>query len=169
MTKMKNYIQGIGSQMSTHSINHVGCILTIPGTYAKQAEVLLQKVAIDVSPICKRHGWTIETLREIHTKDETLLGMNIDCCEVQLRLRFGSNFLPYHEILGTALHELAHMEIGPHNQDFHRLVDQLENEYVETIINSLSKVQLTLSQYPLDREKKRQLLADAAEKRLKKL
>ena len=33
--------------------------------------------------------------------------------------------LPFESLLGTMLHELAHMEVGPHNADFYRLLGEL--------------------------------------------
>ena len=39
-----------------------------------------------------------------------------------------SPFFSRQEVLGTLLHELAHIEIGPHNDAFYRLLDELFSE-----------------------------------------
>lgn len=38
------------------------------------------------------------------------------------------NFYPYENLLGTTLHELVHMEIGPHSAKFYKMLDQLTDE-----------------------------------------
>ena len=48
--------------------------------------------------------------------------------EIKLRLRNAhsrESFLPYTCILGTMLHELCHNHIGPHNQSFYKLLEEL--------------------------------------------
>ncbi|KAK4538403.1 hypothetical protein CDCA_CDCA17G4428 [Cyanidium caldarium] len=40
----------------------------------------------------------------------------------------GSPFFSRQEVLGTLLHELVHIEIGPHNDAFYRLLDELFSE-----------------------------------------
>ena len=54
--------------------------------------------------------------------------MNVDCTEIRVRLRYDDEFLEYDDTVGTVLHELAHMEIGPHNAQFYELVESLELE-----------------------------------------
>lgn len=58
-----------------------------------------------------------------------LLGLNINKGrEVRIRLRAFNNdlaFLPFEQVLDTMLHELCHIEIGPHNAEFYRLWDEL--------------------------------------------
>ena len=61
------------------------------------------------------------------------LGLNVgggegSTREIKLRLRYANsqeNFLPYTSILGTMLHELCHNHIGPHNQKFYTLLEEL--------------------------------------------
>ena len=56
-------------------------------------------------------------------------GLNIDGGrEIKIRLiEFGSKdqYLPYEAIIGTLLHELCHNEVGPHNAQFYKLLDQI--------------------------------------------
>lgn len=34
-------------------------------------------------------------------------------------------FLPYEAIVGTMLHELCHNDVGPHNAQFYKLLDEI--------------------------------------------
>lgn len=56
-------------------------------------------------------------------------GLNIDGGrEIKIRLiELGSKdqYLPYEAIIGTMLHELCHNEVGPHNAQFYKLLDQI--------------------------------------------
>ena len=57
--------------------------------------------------------------------------------KICLRLRYPGDqnqFLPIEEVVDTMLHELCHNEIGPHNQEFHALWDQLRKEH-EGLVN----------------------------------
>lgn len=38
------------------------------------------------------------------------------------------SFYPYEALLYTMLHELVHMEIGPHNAKFYKMLDELRDE-----------------------------------------
>lgn len=52
--------------------------------------------------------------------------------KICLRLRYpGDNnqFLPIEQVVDTMLHELAHNLIGPHNEQFHALWDQMRKEH----------------------------------------
>lgn len=57
------------------------------------------------------------------------MGLNVGGgAEVKLRLRRPErqwDFFPYEQILDSMLHELCHNEIGPHNADFYKLLDEL--------------------------------------------
>lgn len=62
-----------------------------------------------------------------------LLGVNVNKgVQVKLRLRRVNNdgdFLSYHEILDTMLHELCHNAHGPHNASFYKLWDELRKVF----------------------------------------
>ncbi|KAF9140404.1 hypothetical protein BG015_001671 [Linnemannia schmuckeri] len=88
-----------------------------------------------VRPIMKAHGWKITTLAEFYTKG--LLGMNTNRgWKIQLCLRYHNDentFLPWEDILGTMLHELAHNIRGPHDQQFYKALDGLNDEYDKVV------------------------------------
>merc|ERR1712187_92266 len=50
--------------------------------------------------------------------------------KIQIRLRRtkDDDFFPYEDVLGTLLHELVHNEVGPHNAQFYKLLDELQKE-----------------------------------------
>ena len=68
------------------------------------------------------------------------LGLNIgggrgNTHEIRLRLRqphSKGEFLPFESVLGTMLHELCHNHIGPHNQSFYALLDELRKACLKT-------------------------------------
>lgn len=62
-------------------------------------------------------------------KNRSLLGLNVGAgIHIKLRLRRpdrDEDFLPFHEVLDTMLHELCHNKISPHNASFYKLWDEL--------------------------------------------
>lgn len=62
-------------------------------------------------------------------KNRCLLGLNVGRgIHVKLRLRRpdrDEEFLPYHEVLDTMLHELCHNAHSPHNASFYKLWDEI--------------------------------------------
>lgn len=98
----------------------------------REAKALLQRAADQVKPIMARRKWAVLLLVEFYPPMPNLLGMNHNHGErIEIRLRSPSNrdaFLPYESILGTLLHELAHIEVGPHNAQFYKLLDELQDE-----------------------------------------
>lgn len=79
----------------------------------------------------KARNWKIGTLAEFYRSG--LLGMNTNRgAKIELCLRYHNNeneFLPWEEILGTMLHELAHNIRGPHDEQFYKALNDLNNEY----------------------------------------
>lgn len=79
-----------------------------------------------------RRKWAVPLLNEFYPQTPNLLGLNHNHGErIDIRLRSPSNprsFLPYSSILGTLLHELAHIDVGPHNAAFYKLLDALKRE-----------------------------------------
>ena len=73
--------------------------------------------------------WFPQVLMDHRNKALPIQGLNINRgAEVKLRLReFDSTgkFLPYEAVVGTMLHELCHNDIGPHNAQFYKLLDEI--------------------------------------------
>ncbi|GJJ76603.1 DNA-dependent metalloprotease WSS1 [Entomortierella parvispora] len=101
----------------------------------EEAMKMLKKVATMVRPIMKAHGWKITHLEEFFRKG--LLGMNTNRgWKIQLCLRYHNDenrFLPWEEILGTMLHELAHNIRGPHDEKFYKALNDLNDEYDKVV------------------------------------
>lgn len=99
---------------------------------ADHAIFLLRKIASMVKPIMRRRNWRVGILAEFVPSDKGLLGLNTNYGEkINLRLRYAGDetqFLPLEEVVDTMLHELVHNDIGPHNEKFHALLDQLRDE-----------------------------------------
>ncbi|KAF9113187.1 hypothetical protein BGX27_002028 [Mortierella sp. AM989] len=130
---------GIGGGMaavimsSNDLISNITCLTSKKNH--EEALRILKKVATMVRPIMKAHGWKTTTLAEFYTKG--LLGMNTNSgWKIQLCLRYHSDenrFLPWEEIIGTMLHELAHNIRGPHDEKFYKALNDLNNEYDKVI------------------------------------
>ena len=103
--------------------------LKLPGQ--EEAQKLLEKVAWQVEPIMRKHGWTVPLLAEFLPKNEGLLGLNHNKgAKIQVRLRQTkeSGLMPYESALGTTLHELVHCDIGAHSAEFYKMLDELNAE-----------------------------------------
>jgi hypothetical protein len=98
----------------------------------------LQRLAADpgIKAVMQRKKYTVGLLTEMDpaahtTHDSRTLGLNRDRGQViELRLRTDAydGYRDYKTIRRTLCHELAHNEIGPHNQEFHRLWNEIEKE-----------------------------------------
>ncbi|CAO0799942.1 unnamed protein product [Mucor circinelloides] len=97
-----------------------------------EALQLLKRLASQVKPVLINHNWTIKNLVEFFPTNPNLLGMNVNRgWKVNLRLRphyDETQFLEYEDILGTLLHEMAHIVRGPHDEHFYKLLDELKQE-----------------------------------------
>ncbi|KAJ5210919.1 Zinc finger RanBP2-type [Penicillium cf. griseofulvum] len=100
-----------------------------------EALLILRKVASLVKPIMRQRAWKVGALCEFYPQQRNLLGLNVNSGQkICLRLRYPSDqrqFLPIEQVLDTMLHELCHNVIGPHNQQFHALWNQLRDEHEE--------------------------------------
>jgi DNA-dependent metalloprotease WSS1 len=100
---------------------------------ANEALHALKKIASMVKPIMRRRNWRVGTLAEFYPAESNLLGMNHNGGQmIQLRLRYPGDrtqFLPFEQVVDTMLHELSHIVVGPHNQEFHALWDKLRDEH----------------------------------------
>ncbi|KAK6613092.1 WLM domain-containing protein [Botrytis cinerea] len=89
----------------------------------------------------KREAEALHSLKKIASGKKNSpweIGLNVNRGQkICLRLRYPGDqnqFLPIEEVVDTMLHELCHNEIGPHNQEFHALWDQLRKEH-EGLVN----------------------------------
>ncbi|KAJ2301454.1 hypothetical protein IWW55_003751 [Coemansia sp. RSA 2706] len=96
------------------------------------ALLLLQRVAAQVRPVMHKRGWRVGVLREFFPRTPNLLGLNVNRgAEIRIRLRSPHNdgeLLAYPDLVGTMLHELAHIERGPHDAAFYAVLDTLKAE-----------------------------------------
>ncbi|KFK35550.1 hypothetical protein AALP_AA4G005300 [Arabis alpina] len=107
-----------------------------------EAMKILTKIANQVQPIMNRRKWRVKLLSEFCPTNPRLLGVNVNRgVQVKLRLRRVNNdgdFLSYHEVLDTMLHELCHNAHGPHNASFYKLWDELRKECEELISKGIT-------------------------------
>jgi DNA-dependent metalloprotease WSS1 len=106
-------------------------ITTLKLPQQAEAQELLEKVAWQVQPIMRKHGWSVPVLAEFLPRNPALLGLNHNKGQkIQVRLRQSkdSGFMPYESALGTTLHELVHCDIGAHSAEFYSKLDALRNE-----------------------------------------
>lgn len=99
------------------------------------ARSLLRRAASDVKPLMLKRGWFVSQLAEMFPPFPGLLGLNHDQGRrIELRLRHPTSvitFLDYNCILDTLLHELVHIEIGPHDDAFYRLRKELYKDFLQ--------------------------------------
>lgn len=100
------------------------------GDYALK---MLRQVASLVKPIMRKRGWKVQILAEFLPPEPNLLGLNINRgYKICIRLRYHNNpdlFLPLEQVVDTMLHELSHNVWGAHDANFHRLWDELRDEW----------------------------------------
>ncbi|CAH9084583.1 unnamed protein product [Cuscuta europaea] len=108
----------------------------------EEARKILERIAKQVHPIMRKHGWRVKLLSEFCPKNPSLLGVNVGAgVNVKLRLRKPNRdeeFLPYDNVLDTMLHELCHNSHGPHNTSFYKLWDQLRKECEDLMSKGIS-------------------------------
>jgi DNA-dependent metalloprotease WSS1 len=96
------------------------------------AQTLLRRAADHVKPIMAKRKWAVPIVKEFYPTNGNLLGLNVNGGEsIMVRLRRPSSkasFYDYGSILHTLLHELVHIECGPHNAAFYKLLDVLVAE-----------------------------------------
>jgi hypothetical protein len=69
-------------------------------------------------------------------KTRNWLGKKVrESCVIVYLLR--SSFLPFESVVGTLLHELVHNEIGPHNTQFKRKLNQVTEQCQRLILDSM--------------------------------
>ncbi|VFQ82502.1 unnamed protein product [Cuscuta campestris] len=108
----------------------------------EEAQKFLERIAKQVQPIMRKHGWRVKLLSEFCPKNANLLGLNVGAgVNVKLRLRRpyrDEDFLPYDDVLDTMLHELCHNVHSPHNTSFYKLWDELRKECEDLLSKGIS-------------------------------
>ncbi|CAG8567823.1 8893_t:CDS:2 [Ambispora gerdemannii] len=119
-------------------VNNYEALVSYPNH--NEALTLLKRIASSVKPIMKKYGWRVEVLNEFFPEDPKLLGLNEDYgAKIFIRLRVAHDdrrFYEFDDLIGTMLHELTHIVRGPHDAEFYKILDNLNNEYDELIMKS---------------------------------
>lgn len=98
----------------------------------KKAKAVLTRAADQVMPIMRKMRFSVELLSEFLPRSPNLLGLNIVAkSEIKIRIRKkrGGELFHFNDIMGTLLHELAHIVHSGHDRSFYELLDKLVLEY----------------------------------------
>ncbi|KAG5470533.1 hypothetical protein LSCM1_01777 [Leishmania martiniquensis] len=91
-------------------------------------EHILQRARV----LLPRRGWRVGVIKEFYPRGASLLGLNVNAgSEVCIRFRVPgkkNEFLPFHEVLCTALHEFTHCAHSRHDRPFWNLYYDLVKE-----------------------------------------
>ncbi|KAG5494676.1 hypothetical protein JIQ42_02291 [Leishmania sp. Namibia] len=91
-------------------------------------EHILQRARV----LLPRRGWRVGLIKEFYPRGASLLGLNVNAgSEVCIRFRIPgkkNEFLPFHEVLCTALHEFTHCAHARHDRSFWNLYYDLVKE-----------------------------------------
>lgn len=91
-------------------------------------EHILQRARV----LLPRRGWHVGLVKEFYPRGASLLGLNVNAgSEVCIRFRVPgkkNEFLPFHEVLCTALHEFTHCVHSRHDRAFWNLYYDLVKE-----------------------------------------
>ncbi|CAL9180421.1 unnamed protein product [Musa hybrid cultivar] len=128
--------------MNLHDLNKVWEIKALKKPGEEEARRLLDRIAKQVQPIMRRRNWKVKLLSEFCPANPALLGLNVGGgAQVKLRLRRPNrdwDFFPFEQVLDTMLHELCHIEHGPHNAAFYKLWDVLRKECEELVAKGIT-------------------------------
>lgn len=99
----------------------------------KAAKNILNVAAREVEPIMQKRQWQVLVLEEFCPTDRRFVGLYIRSeSEIKLRLRTNANdkyMFHYDFIIGSLLHELAHIQYSSHGPRFYALLNKLKHEY----------------------------------------
>lgn len=96
------------------------------------AQSYMEHVLHRARVLLPRRGWRVGLIKEFYPRGATLLGLNVNAgSEVCIRFRVPgkkNEFLPFHEVLCTALHEFTHCVHSRHDRSFWNLYYDLVKE-----------------------------------------
>ncbi|ORY46557.1 WLM-domain-containing protein [Rhizoclosmatium globosum] len=104
----------------------------IPRLILRKNLLLRLREDVGIIEVMRKHQWFVNTLTELHPAEKSILGFNKNMGqEISIRLRTDrlDGFRHYRTIVKVLLHELVHMEISEHNNEFHELNSVLNREY----------------------------------------
>lgn len=97
-----------------------------------EARALLTRAARQAEPLMTKRRWFVPTLAEFSPRSPNLMGINENGGQaIRIRLRPAHDqrrLYHYEHVLGTLLHELAHIARGPHDAVFYKQLDELKAE-----------------------------------------
>ncbi|KAK8970670.1 hypothetical protein KSP40_PGU004020 [Platanthera guangdongensis] len=128
--------------MDLKDLHKVWGIKALKSPVEEEARHILDRIAKQVQPIMRQRKWQVKLLSEFSPTNPSLLGLNIGSgAEIKLRLRkLNQNwdFFPFEQVLDTMLHELCHIEHGPHNTQFYKLWDELRKECEDLVSKGIT-------------------------------
>ncbi|KAI4355880.1 hypothetical protein L6164_004609 [Bauhinia variegata] len=128
--------------MDLNDLNKVWEIKPLKKIGEDDARKTLERIANQVQPVMRKRKWKVKVLSEFCPANPSLLGLNIGGgAEIKLRLRRPNrewDFFPYEQTLDTMLHELCHIDHGPHNAQFYNLLDEIRKECEELIAKGIT-------------------------------
>lgn len=111
---------------------HIGTTTTLGWQNDELARSYMDHIVQRASVLLPRRGWRVGVIKEFYPRGASLLGLNVNAGrEVCVRFRLPgkrSEFLPFHEVLCTALHEFTHCVHSRHDRAFWNLYYDLVKE-----------------------------------------
>jgi hypothetical protein len=96
------------------------------------AKDLLERLVAATAKVVENRKWKVPILKEFYPSNKSLLGLNVNRGQsIMIRLRSGNDefeFLPWHSVLGTLVHELTHIVVGEHSAEFYKTMEIIYDE-----------------------------------------
>lgn len=116
----------------------------------------MKHLSLRLSSLVVQRGWYVHHLKEFYPKSRNLLGTNAGKGnEINLRFRVHgqkSQFIAFHEVLCTALHEIAHCQVSRHDKKFwklyYELVSACEEQEMQQCVSGASSPWPSLPLFP---------------------
>ncbi|KPI90831.1 hypothetical protein ABL78_0064 [Leptomonas seymouri] len=101
---------------------YIGTTSTLGWHNDPLAQSYMEHIVRRARVLLPRRGWRVGIIKEFYPRGASLLGLNVNAgSEVCLRFRVPgkrNEFLPFHEVLCTALHEFTHCMHSRHDRVF---------------------------------------------------